>query len=140
LWFHTGDFGWMDEDGYFYFADRKKDYLRIKGENISSLQVEAVVNSHPKVLESAAIGVAAEGGENELMLYVALKAEEVLLPEELMMWLEEKLPYFAIPRYISYLKQLPKTPTERIEKYKLKELGIGPDVWDRVAQGYKIKR
>ena len=140
LWFHTGDYGFMDNDRYFYFVDRKKDYLRVGGENISSMQVEGTINSHPQIAESAALGVRAEGGEDAMLLFVVTKPNEKLTPEDLMTWAEERLPRFAMPRYIEFIDQLPKTPTERIEKYKLKERGIGPNAWDRVKAGYKLKK
>lgn len=140
LWFHTGDYAFRDDDGYFYFVDRKKDYMRVGGENISSMQVEATINLHPKIAESAAIGVRAEGGEDAMVLFLVLRPGEKLTPEELMAWAEERLPRFAMPRYIEFLDQFPKTPTERVEKYKLKQRGVGPDAWDRVEVGYKLKR
>ena len=141
LWFHTGDYGKMDPDGYCYFVDRKKDYLRVGGENISSMQVEATINSHPKIAESAALGIKLEeGAEDNMVLYVVLKPGEKLTPEELMDWCQERLPRFAVPRFVEFLNELPKTPTERVEKYKLKERGIGPNTWDRVKAGYEVKR
>lgn len=140
LWHHTGDFARMDEDGYFYFMDRKKDYLRVSGENISSLQVETTINSHPNISESAVIGVEAEGGENALFLFVVLKSGAGLTPDKLMDWCEDRLPRFAMPRYIEFIESLPKTPTERVEKYKLRNRGITLDTWDRVKSGHKIKQ
>jgi len=141
LWFHTGDYGMMDNDGFCYFVDRKKDYLRVGGENISSMQVEATTNSHPKIAESAALGIKLEeGAEDYMVLYLVLKQGEKLTPEELMDWCQERLPRFAVPRFVEFLDALPKTPTERVEKYKLKERGIGPNTWDRVEAGYELKR
>jgi len=141
LWFHTGDYGKMDPDGYGYFVDRKKDYLRVGGENISSMQVEATISSHPKIAEAAVLGIKLEeGAEDYMVLYVVLKPGEKLTPEELMDWCQERLPRFAVPRFVEFLNELPKTPTERVEKYKLKERGIGPNTWDRVKAGYKLKK
>lgn len=138
LWLHTGDYAHMDEDGFFYFMDRKKDYLRVAGENISSMQVETTINSHPNISESAVLGLAAEGGENALILFAVLKPDMELTPEQLMDWCEDRIPKFAMPRYIEFLDSLPKTPTERVEKYKLREQGIASDTWDRVKAGYKL--
>ena len=76
LWFHTGDLGRKDEDGYFYFVDRKKDALRRRGENISSFEVERAINTHPKVLESAAVAVKSELAEDEVKICVVLKPGE----------------------------------------------------------------
>jgi crotonobetaine/carnitine-CoA ligase len=66
-----------------------------------------------------------------MILYVVLKSGEKLTPEQLIDWCQERLPKFAVPRYLEFLNELPKTPTERVEKYKLKERGIGPNTWDR---------
>lgn len=141
LWFHTGDYGKIDADGYGYFMDRKKDYLRVGGENISSMQVEATINSHPKIAESAALGVKLEeGAEDNMALYVVLKPGENLTPVELLDWAQERLPRFAVPRFVEFLAELPKTPTERVEKYKLKQRGIGSNTWDRTKAGYELKR
>lgn len=140
LWFHTGDLGRKDADGYFYFVDRKKDALRRRGENISSFEVERAVNSHPSVLESAAVAVPSEVGEDEVKICVVLKPGETLTPEELIKHCNERMPYFAVPRYVEFMESLPKTPTERVEKYKLKQAGITPNTWDREKAGIKITR
>ena len=140
LWFHTGDLAKKDEEGYFYFVDRKKDAIRRRGENISSFEVEKVVNSHPAVLESAAIAIPSELGEDEIKICVVLKPREKLTPEELIRWCDERMPYFAVPRYVEFMDSLPKTPTERVEKYKLRQMGITPNTWDREEAGIKITR
>ena len=91
FWFHTGDAGRMDKDGYIYFVDRVKDYIRRRGENISSFEVEKIVNSHPDVEESAAIGIKSEAGkyaEDELMILVIPKEGKKIDPEELMDYLQ----------------------------------------------------
>ena len=140
LWFHTGDFGYKDEDGYLYFVDRKKDALRRSGENISSFEVEGVINSHPKVLESAVYAVPSELGEDEVKTAVVLKSGEKLTPEELTAFCNDRMAYFAVPRYVEFKESLPKTPTARVEKYKLRVEGVTKDTWDRVKAGYKLKR
>ncbi|MCK5392395.1 MAG: AMP-binding protein [Deltaproteobacteria bacterium] len=143
FWFHTGDAGRMDKDGYIYFVDRVKDYLRCKGENISSFEVEKVVGSHPDVEESGAIGVKAESGryaEDELMIVVVPKKGKTIDPVKLIKFLEPKMPYFMIPRFIRFEKSLPKTGTLRVQKNKLRDKGITKDTWDMKKAGYKIKR
>ncbi len=140
LWFHTGDLAKKDEDGYFYFVDRKKDALRRRGENISSFEVERAVNSHPSVLESAAVAVPSELGEDEVKICVVLKPGATLTPEELIRYCDNRMPYFAVPRFVEFMESLPKTPTERVEKYKLKQAGITANTWDREKAGYKLKR
>ncbi|MFO7783271.1 MAG: AMP-binding protein, partial [Desulfatiglandales bacterium] len=140
MWFHTGDYLTYDEEGFFRFVDRKKDALRRRGENISSYEVEKVINSHPAVLESVAVAVRSELGEDEVMACLTLKPEMKLTPEELTAFCQDRMAYFMIPRYIRIMETLPKTPTERVEKYKLRLEGVTPDTWDRDKAGYKIKR
>ena len=140
LWFHTGDYMREDEEGFFHFVDRKKDALRRRGENISSYEVEAVINAHPAVLESAAVPVKSELGEDEVMVCLTLKAEQELPPENLIAHCEEGMAYFMVPRYLRFMESLPKTPTERVQKYKLREEGVTPETWDREKAGYKLKR
>jgi crotonobetaine/carnitine-CoA ligase len=120
-WFHTGDFCYRDEEGYFFFVDRKKDIIRRKGENISSVEVEKVVNAHPAVLESAVVAVPSSLSEDEVKVFVVLKEGEDLPPEEMIDWCRERLADFKIPRYLKYKKTLPKTPSQRIAKYLLKQ-------------------
>lgn len=143
LWFHTGDACKMDEEGYFYFADRMKDYIRRRAENVSSFEVEKIVNDNPAVEESAAIGLPAGEGavaEDEIKIVVVLKPGEQLTPVELMKWCEDRMPYFMIPRFVEFVDELPKTPTSKIIKHRLRESGITENTWDREKAGYKIKR
>jgi crotonobetaine/carnitine-CoA ligase len=139
-WIHTGDLGRMDEDGYFYFVDRKKQALRRRGENISSFEVESVINSHPAVLESAVVGVPSDVGEEEVKAVVVLKDDHSATEEELVRWCESRMAYFAIPRYIAIRAEMPKTPSERVEKFKLKNEGITEDCWDREEAGIVLQR
>ncbi len=139
---HTGDLGRMDADGYFYFMDRVKDYIRRRGENVSSMEVEKIVNDHPGIAESAAIGVkAAEGASSEDEILVVCVAESAPPdPAQLTLWLAERMPYFMVPRYIRFVDRLPKTPTERIQKVPLREQGVTADTFDREAAGITIRR
>ena len=137
---HTGDLGELDEEGYLYFRDRLKDYIRRRGENVSSVEVERTVMSHPDVLEAAAIGVQAHEGasaEDEIMVCVVTRSHR-LTPRELANFLEPKMPVFAIPRYIRFMDHLPKTPTERVRKVELREQGVTPDTYDRGMEGAVI--
>jgi crotonobetaine/carnitine-CoA ligase len=133
LWFHTGDALRKDADGWYYFVDRYKDALRRRGENISSYEVEQGLLSHPAVLEVAVIGVAAESeaGEDEVMAYVVASAP--VEAADLWAWCDGRVPGFAIPRYIRIVDALPKTPSEKVQKAQLRDLGITPDTQDRLA-------
>jgi crotonobetaine/carnitine-CoA ligase len=140
LWFNTGDYLVMDEEGFFNFVDRKKDALRRRGENISSQEVEKVISGHPAVLESAAIGVKSEMSEDEVMICVTLKPGETLTPEALLDFAQERMAYFMVPRFVRFMDRLPKTPTEKVQKAVLREEGVTSDTWDREAVGYEVKR
>lgn len=140
LWFHTGDYLTQDEDGYFHFVDRKKDAIRRRGENISSFEVEKGIRSHQSVLECAAVAVKSAMGEDEVMVCLTLKPGQKLAPEELMAHCEEQMAYFMVPRYLRFMKSLPKTPTERVQKFELRKEGITQDTWDREKAGYQLKR
>ncbi|OLO26602.1 hypothetical protein BTR23_22530 [Alkalihalophilus pseudofirmus] len=141
LWFHTGDRGWIDEDGYIYFLDRKKDAIRRRGENISSYEVERVINDHPSILDSAVIGVPAENsGDEELLAVIMTKDGQELKPEELLQFCEPRMAHFSIPRYIRFVKELPRNTSQRVEKFKLRNEGVTPDTWDRELAGYEIQR
>jgi crotonobetaine/carnitine-CoA ligase len=140
LWFHTGDRGLIDADGYITFIDRMKDCIRRRGENISSFEVEAVVNNHEAVLESAAFGVESDLSEEEVMVAVVVKPDQSLSPKELLDHCQARMAHFAVPRYVRFIAELPKTPSQRIQKYKLRDEGITSDTWDRAAVGYEIRR
>jgi carnitine-CoA ligase len=132
-WFHTGDGFIQDADGWFHFVDRQKDAIRRRGENISSMEVEAHVNTHPAVLESAAIAVASEWGEDEVKIVVVLKPLTTVEPTHLHAYLSGIMPKFMLPRYIEFIDALPKTPTEKVRKVALREAGITTKTWDASA-------
>ncbi|MEN2433626.1 ATP-dependent acyl-CoA ligase [Comamonas sp. F1-6] len=140
LWFHTGDRVLRDVDGYYRFLDRMKDSIRRRGENISSYEVEQVVNGHPAVAEVAAYAVPSELAEDEVMCSIILRDGEHLDPLELIKWIEPRLPYFAIPRFLRILKELPKTENGKVQKYKLRAEGRTSDTWDLASSGHVIKR
>ena len=139
-WVRSGDLAYKDADGYFFFVDRKNDFMRRRGENISSFEVEKAINGHPHVLESAAYAIPSELGEDEVMVAIVLQPGAKLEPLELMQYCEEHMAYFMIPRYVRVVHELPKTGTQRTMKYQLKSQGVTRDTWDREAAGYTLKR
>jgi carnitine-CoA ligase len=139
-WFHTGDAFRRDEAGNFFFVDRIKDAIRRRGENISSFEVEAEIVAHPKVRESAVVGVPSEFGEDEVMAIVALVPGAEVDPVDVISFLTPRLPHFMVPRYIRFMAELPKTPTQKVEKHVLRSEGITPDTWDRERAGIRLKR
>jgi crotonobetaine/carnitine-CoA ligase len=122
-WIHTGDIGYQDEDGYFFFVGRKKEVIRRRGELISPTEIEAVINSHPAVEESAVIGVPSGlgSGEEEVKAYVRLKAGEIVKPEKIISWCSAKLAEFKIPRFLEFRENFPKSAIGRIQKNILKK-------------------
>ncbi len=140
-WFHTGDAFTYDEDGNFYFVDRAKDYIRRRGENISSFEIEALVNTHPAIAESGACAVPADEGEDEVKIAVVVEPGAEFDPAELITFLVPLMPRFAIPRFIEVWDELPKTEaTARIQKAKIRDAGVSDKTWDRVSAGVSLPR
>ncbi len=133
-WFHTGDLGKVDKDGYYYFCGRKKESIRRGGENISPYDIEKEVNKHPDVVESAAFGIADPIMEEEIKIAIVLRPDREVAPQEIIAWCESRLSKFMIPRYIEFLEELPKSASEKVQKVVLKERGLTPNTWDRQRQ------
>jgi carnitine-CoA ligase len=130
-WFHTGDFGRIDGDGFLFFVDRKKDAMRRRGENISSFEVEQSVLNHPAVADVAAHAVPSEFGEDDVKIVVVCR--QPAAPEELYEHCVERMPKFAVPRYIEIVDDLPRNAVGRVLKYVLRERGVTAQTWDREA-------
>ena len=130
MWLHTGDIGKFDEDNYFYFVDRKKDYLRRRGENISSYEMETVFNQHPDIHEVAVHAVPSEFTEDDVKVTIVKEAGAALTEHELAHWAIENVPYYAVPRYIEFRDELPKNPVGRILKNQLRDDGCTQATWD----------
>jgi crotonobetaine/carnitine-CoA ligase len=139
-WFHTGDLFRRDADDNYFFVDRLKDAIRRRGENISSFEVESAILMHPQVREAAIVPVPAEGSEDEVLAVIALKPDAELQFVELIDFLRDKLAGFMLPRYIRLLDELPKTPTQKVQKHLLRDVGVTTDTWDREAAGITIER
>ena len=129
--FHTGDLGSFDSDGNMYFHGRMTDNVRVRGENVSAMEVEQVAAKHPAVEDCAMIGVAAEIGEQEIKLFVKRKAGATLAPQELSGWLAERLAPYQNPRYIVMVDDFERTASQRIMKHRLGTLSA--ITWDRRA-------
>jgi carnitine-CoA ligase len=140
LWHHTGDYGRADDEGFLYFVDRKKDAIRRRGENVSSVQVEATLVAHPKIAEAAVHAVPSEMTEDEIKACLVLAPGAEVTAEELFGFFAERLPYFAIPRYVELVDALPKTATMRVQKHLLRARGITAETWDLEAMGLSVAR
>jgi carnitine-CoA ligase len=135
LWYHSGDLGYLDDDGYVYFVGREAHWIRRRGENVSAFEVEKSITSHPKVHDCAAIGVPSELGEEDIKVYVELaEGGDGVPPEEIIAWCKERIAYFKVPRYVEFVDTFPRTMTKNeIARHELRERGIG-DAWDSNQQ------
>lgn len=140
LWFHTGDRGRRDEHGLFWFEDRIKDSIRRRGENISSYEVEAAVAAHPSVAEVAAVPYPSELGEEDVRVVVVLRDGAALEPVDLFHHCARTMAYFMVPRFIEFADELPRTPTQKVEKYVIRRDGLGAGAWDSNAAGWRMTR
>jgi len=139
-WFHTGDRVVRGADGYFRFVDRLKDAIRRRGENISSFEVEQVLLSHPDVANVAVFPVRSELAEDEVMAAIVRQPGAALSEIALMEFCQPRLAYFAVPRFIDFVDELPTTESGKVQKYKLRDRGVTPSTWDREAAGYRLRR
>jgi len=140
LWLHTGDLGRIDTDGFFFFVDRKKDYVRRRGENISSFELEKTFLQHEAIKDVAVHSVLSPIGEDDVKVTAVLRDGVKVTEEELATWAVDWLPYFAMPRYIEFREELPRTPTGRVQKYQLRDEGKTPTTWDSEEAGFTFER
>lgn len=123
-WLHTGDIAQMDEDGYFYIIDRKKDMIISEGFNIYPNEIDELVLTHPKVLDAAAVGVPDRLRGEKVILYVVLKEGENALGEEIMGFCKERLAKYKVPKKVEFRKEIPKTPVGKVLRRVLREEAI----------------
>lgn len=139
LWYHTGDRGWRDSDGWLYFAERTDDRIRVRGTNVSASEIEDLTNRHPAVRESVVVGVPSELGDDEIKLYVVPTAEGEFDYAELVSYCFDHLPKVMVPRYIEVLTDIPKTATYKVKRGELRSGGVsGPTglTWDVARKQY----
>jgi crotonobetaine/carnitine-CoA ligase len=139
-WFHTGDIGRIDEDGFLYFVDRKADYLRRRGENISSFEVESVLMGHGALADVAVHAVPSAMTEDDLKVTATLKADAAVTEEALFRWCIDQLPYFALPRYVEFRDELPRSPVGRVLKRTLRDEGVTETTWDAEKAGVTYEK
>lgn len=140
LWFHSGDRVVCDPDGHYRFIDRMKDSIRRRGENVSSWEVEQTIQSHPAVAACAIYPLPSELGEDEVAAAILLEPGQSLEPVDIVRHCEGKIAYFAVPRYVRILSQMPLTENGKIKKGVLREAGVTADTWDRESAGVKLRR
>lgn len=139
-WFHTGDVGRIDADDYLFFVDRKADYLRRRGENISSFEVERILMGRGDLQDVVVHAVPSELSEDDLKVTAVRQPESDLTEEELFRWCIDQLPYFALPRYIEFRDELPRSPVGRVLKRTLRDEGVTPTTWDADAAGIEYEK
>ncbi|MEV6661503.1 AMP-binding protein [Nocardia fluminea] len=130
LWYHTGDLGRIDEDGFLFYEGRKKDALRRRGENISAVELESAVREHPSVLDVAAIGIPSDVLEDDIFVVFELVEGAVADYESLHAYCVEALPRFMVPRYLEAVDEIPRNSNNKIEKFRLRERGTTSLTWD----------
>jgi crotonobetaine/carnitine-CoA ligase len=125
-----------------FFVDRKADFVRHKGRNLSSFDAERAAIAHPGVYEVAAHGVPIDelAQEDELKLCVVRAPDSELTAEELATFINDTAPYFMVPRYIEFVDELPHTPSGKVQKHLLRQRGVTPETWDRIAAGFEVRR
>jgi crotonobetaine/carnitine-CoA ligase len=141
LWFHTGDAGYRDSEGYHFFVDRLKDRIRRRAESISSYDIETVALSYSLVADCAAVGVPSEyENDDDIKLCVVMSSVNLAFdPIDLLRHLAISLPHFMVPRYVEVLETLPRTPTNKVKRAALREEGVTSRTWDRKANGISLK-
>jgi carnitine-CoA ligase len=140
LWFHTGDAGRRDAEGYYYFVDRIKDRIRRKGENITTYDIEVALMEIPEVLEAAVVAKPAPDGEDDIKAYLVTATRTALDPVAVLRHCAGRLPYFAVPRYVELIPELPKTPSGKILKRELRTRNGSDAEWDRETAGWTVRR
>jgi crotonobetaine/carnitine-CoA ligase len=138
-WFHTGDMVRRSAAGDVYLVDRKNDSIRRRGENISSIELEAELLAFGPVADAAAVGVPSEFSEDDVLAVLVAKPGHTVDPVELVEFLRSRVPHYMVPRYIRLVDDLPHTPSNKIEKFKLRAEGITADTWDRERAGILLK-
>ncbi len=134
-WYHTGDIGIVDEENFLFFVDRKADYLRRRGENIASFEVESIIMGHGQIADVAVHAVPSPLTEDDLKITATRVEGATVSEEELFIWCVEQLPYFALPRYIEFRTDLPRSPVGRVLKRELRAEGVTPATWDLEQSG-----
>lgn len=140
MWFHTGDIGKFDDDGFFYFVDRKKDYMRRRGENISSFEMESVFRTHPDIEDVAVHAVLSEFTEDDVKMTAVLRSGAKASLEDMARWAIDQFPYFAVPRYYEFRDQVPRNPLGRILKYELRDDGVTATTFDLEASDITFEK
>lgn len=140
LWHHTGDNGVLDENGVLRFLDRKKDSIRRRGENVSSIEVETAILQHPGIQAVAVHPVDSGLSEDEIKACLILHTGQTLTPQEIFEFFKTNLPYFAIPRFVECYTEFPLTESMKVRKQDLRAMGNSAACWDLDLLGLRVER
>jgi crotonobetaine/carnitine-CoA ligase len=142
LWYHSGDLGHLDSDGYLYFDGRGSDRIRRRGENVSAHEIEQILATHEALTDVAAFAVPSDLGEDEVMVSVILVPGATLTEREIVEFASENMAHFMVPRYVAIVDELPRTATQKVEKRILQAAAAEnlPSVWDREREGVSVSR
>jgi crotonobetaine/carnitine-CoA ligase len=142
LWYHSGDLGTMDAEGHLFFVDRKQDFMRVKGENISSSELEQILALHPDVADCVVVPVNSTIGESDVLAVVVASSNGVadFDPETFFVWCAEEMPHYMVPRYVRVVPDMPRGHSGKIEKHKLRSDGVVDGTWDAAANGLRATR
>lgn len=141
FWFHTGDLGYVDPEGYVYFVDRVADRIRRRAENVSSYDIEVAALTHDAVLEAAAVGIPSEyADDDDIKLCIVPRPDASIDPHQLLAHLAAALPHYMVPRYLEFLAELPRSATNKIQRAVLKRAPYGHAIWDRKAHGVSLRQ
>ncbi|MEO5597367.1 MAG: AMP-binding protein, partial [Novosphingobium sp.] len=140
-WYHTGDLARIDEDGWMFFVDRKQDFMRVKGENVSSTELEQILLMHDAVTDCAIVPVQGELADNEILaVVVASSGADAFALIEFFEWCASQVPHYMVPRYVRLLDDMPRGHSGKVEKHKLKTQGVTGETWDSSAAGLRATR
>ena len=139
-WFHTGDVGKFDENDCMYFVDRKKDYMRRRGENIATYEMDNCFRTHPDIEDVAVHAVPSDLSEDDVKVTLVLRPGATLTEEQLCHWAIDNVPYYAVPRYYEFRTQIPRSVLGRVLKYELREQGVTDTTFDMEKAGIKFQR
>ena len=133
-WVHSGDLGYRDDQGLFYFVGRRKNVIRRAGENVSGEEVEECLQSHPAVEEAAVIAVPDPMRGEEVKAHIVLRSGQHLSPQDVVAWCAARLSNFKIPRYVEFMHELPRTGPLKIDRTALAARAQLNPGWDRTTQ------
>ena len=136
-WYHSDDLGYLDEDGYLYFADRKLDVVKKGDREIFVSEIEKAASKHPRVFECAAVGVLCGADGDDIKLSVICKEGTVITPEEMLAFCRERLEDHMVPRYIEFRDTFPRSSRGKVQKCRLQGEGVTAGIWDREKAALK---